>query len=215
MHGVAYGAGRFVIIGQDTVADTTLEWWTSEDGLTWTEHRQILPGSFVSNTKIHYLNGRFVFFGYRQDDGEYVYSSTDASTWLESKVKSKADVDLFAPTEFDWGDNLYLAANWNFNVTLGASRDLARWTFDPLVDTKDNAFADVAFGGGRWLVTIRRSTVGSRVSQLFGSDDGRNWSLLVTLDVQGFIDGHRLSYGRGVWILNSNMLWASPGTQGA
>src|SRR4051812_33085956 len=86
--GVAYGNNLFVAVAA-SARETVIRWATSPDGTTWTEHSQPLPATYLTfqTSKVHFLNGKFIFFtGFGGGDGSvsgstWCYFSEDGLTW--------------------------------------------------------------------------------------------------------------------------------------
>jgi hypothetical protein len=95
--GVAYGAGKFVAIGDDGFS------WSSTDGTSWTQVGGVSLGWFTS---IAFLNGKFVAFGY---DGDYVVlTSSDGSAWSSAPMSTS---DFCAGSAY--GNGIYVAVVWS------------------------------------------------------------------------------------------------------
>src|SRR4051812_42745016 len=133
--GVAYGNGLFVAVCAST-KETVVRWATSPDGITWTGRSQALPNSTLvtfQTSKVHFLNGKFVFFtGFGDNLGgvagqTWCYSSTDGLTWTANKV-SDGRINV---QEFDASPTLYVAAASNGAQV--ASTDLVTWVSRPVL----------------------------------------------------------------------------------
>ena len=99
--GVAYGAGKFVAIGDRGSL------WSSTDGASWMQVESVSLYWFDS---IAFLNGKFVAFGY---DADYavVLTSNDGSSWTTTQFPDY--YDFFAGAAY--GNGVYVAVTWNWN----------------------------------------------------------------------------------------------------
>jgi len=102
--GVAYGAGKFVAIGNQGSA------WSSADGTSWTEI-DLSTLSMSQFQSIAFLNGEFIAFGYDGETGNYVVlTSSDGSTWSSTTLSTS---DFYASTAY--GNGVYVAVTWDWS----------------------------------------------------------------------------------------------------
>jgi hypothetical protein len=102
--------------------------------VTWTARSQDLPSGYTTfqMSKVHYLNGKFIFFtgfggGGSTAGTTWCYFSTDGLTWTANKVTdTRINVG-----EFDSSPTLTVAAGGNGHQC--ASADLVTWTARPVV----------------------------------------------------------------------------------
>ncbi len=193
--GVAYGNGVFVA----PVASTNEEVWrwaTSTNGVDWEAHsRPVEMGHTYSTSRIHFLNGKFVYFGELFGVGAVVHTSTNGMDWTSTVFDTARHV--FA--EFD--------ANETTTVMVGGSGDIRSTTdYETLTPrtTGDGLFSylDVAYGNGRFVA----STNGG--GQVFTSDNGEDWELVEGTTPPG---GVFMEFGNGVFVANGQgqALWTS------
>jgi hypothetical protein len=132
--GVAYGNNLFVAVAAST-SETVIRWATSPDGVTWTARSQSVPATYTTfqTSKVHFLNGKFIFFtGFGGGDGSvsgttWCWFSEDGLTWTANKVTNgRINVE-----EFDASPTLYVASGHNGNQL--ASTDLVTWVSRPVV----------------------------------------------------------------------------------
>lgn len=202
--GVAYGNGLFVAVAAST-DENVVRWATSPDGTTWTARSQATPAGYTTyqTSKVHFLNGKFVFFtGFGDNFGgvrgtTWCYASTDGLTWTANKVTdSRINVE-----EFDASPTLMVAAA--HNGAQFASTDLAAWTARPVVpDAAGFDHNDLAYGNGRFV-----STINGFGGQSYTSTDGATWTPISSLAALG---GLRVEFGHGVFLAGSGSdLWRS------
>lgn len=189
--GVAYGAGRFVAVGASS-NENVIRWATSPDGLTWTGHSQpITAGTTFQTSKVHFLNGKFVFFVGLGDSGTgstWVCTSADGLTWEQNKVTNgRINVEEFAASS-----TLTVAAA--HNGAQFASADLVTWTSRPVVPNGAGYdHLDVDFGAGNFFSTVNAG------GATYESADAANWTTVAQLNAIG---GGRVEAGNGVVIFN-------------
>jgi hypothetical protein len=197
--GVAFGNGLFVAIGA-SARETVIRWATSPDGTTWTARSQALPnGSLLTfqNSKVHFLNGRFIFFtGFGDNVGgvlgtTWCYVSTDGLTWTASKV---ADIRIGA-VEFDASPTLTVVAGSNGHQW--ASSDLVTWVARPVVvGGSGYDHNDIAYGAGKFI-----STINGFGGTAYSSSDASAWTAIPSLSAAG---GGRVEAGNGFLLFTLN-----------
>lgn len=193
--GVAYGNNLFVAVAAST-GENVIRWATSPDGTTWTAHSQALPnGTLVTfqTSKIHFLNGKFIFFtGFGDNVGgvagtTWCYYSTDGLTWTAKKVTDgRANVE-----EFDASATRLLAAGHNGYQFY--SDDLTTWVADPVVANGTGYdHNDAAYANGKFV-----STINGFGGAAYSSADAVTWTTIPSLTTPG---GARVEAGNGFLI---------------
>lgn len=194
--GVAYGNGLFVAPVVSTNEDVW-RWATSTNGVDWEAHsRPVEMGTTYSTSRIHFLNGTFVYFGELSGVGAVAHTSTNGMDWTTTVFDTARHV--FA--EFD--------TDGTTTVAVGGSGDMVSTTdYETLTPrtTGDGLFSylDVSYGNGRFVA----STNGG--GQVFGSDNGEDWELIDGIGQGG---GFFMEFGNGVFVANGQgqALWTSP-----
>lgn len=194
--GVAYGNNQFVAVVAST-SETVIRWATSPDGTTWTPHSQPLPATYTTfqTSKVHFLNGKFIFFtGFGGGDGSvggstWCYYSDDGLTWTANMV-TNIRINV---AEFDASPTLYVAAASNGNQV--ASTDLVTWVSRPVVpnavgfDHNDLAYSPSA---GKFF-----SSINGFGGSTYSSTDAVTWTLIPSQSTPG---GGQLEAGNGFLI---------------
>ncbi len=185
--GVAYGNGRFVAVGIMS-QQSRLLWLTSDDGVAWTKREQALPaGEKHGTTKgVHFINGKFVFFGKDIGTGFRVYTSADGLTWDVNKVDDSGNVVEDFVTD---GTTTVMVGPSN---SFYRSTDLVHWTPITPFTPGSYGFDTIAFGAGRWVASINTS------QSIWTSTDTSAWTAQdnVAHDL-------RVVFGRGMFVGNS------------
>jgi hypothetical protein len=177
--------------------EEVFRWATSTNGVDWEAHsRPVEMGTTYSTSRIHFLNGKFVYFGELFGFGAVVHTSTNGMDWTT--------------TMFDTGRHVFaeFAADDTTTVAVGGSGDIRSTTdYETLTPrtTGDGLFSylDVTYGDGRFVA----STNGG--GQVFGSDNGEDWELIDGIGQGG---GFFMEFGNGVFVANGQgqALWTSP-----
>lgn len=155
---VAYGAGRYVAVGEYGVIRLSTDgfvWTTKADG---TQQDQGLAG-------IVYANGRFVAVGHKGR----ILTSTDGLTWSPA---TSGTTESLTGIAYDGGK--LVAVGWK-GIILTSSNGLS-WT----IQTANPAyiFTSVAYGGGQFVV-------GDAHGRIITSPNGINWTNQ-TVPISGF-----------------------------
>ncbi len=147
--GVAYGAGRFVAVGEQGAL------LTSPDGLAWEDHPSGLEASL---TAVGFGEPGFVILG----SGGWIGRSPDGDAWIWTQ---QAGLPVDPPRAVTWGNDRYVAVA---DRTILVSADGQTW--EAYRSDAFDALFEVAYGGGRFVVAGGCGTVLSSV-------DGRTWRL--------------------------------------
>jgi hypothetical protein len=132
IHGIAFGNGIFVAIGQNGTITT------STDGITWTAR----TAGVSTNTlySVSYLNGTFIAVGSGAAGGTGgVTTSTDGITWTKRTTPATTSATLYSVA---YGNGYYVAVG-DFNTTAGIySTNLSTWTGLPTTINQQSNFID-------------------------------------------------------------------------
>lgn len=185
--GVAYGNGKFVAVGRVT-QQTKLLWLTSDDGIAWTKHEQALPATEKHGTLkgVHFINGKFVFFGKDIGTGFRVYTSADGLTWDVNKVDDSGNVVEDFVTD---GTTTVLVGPSN---SFYKSTDLSHWTPIAPFTPGSYGFDTIAFGAGHWVASINTS------QSIWSSTDTTTWTPQANV-----AHDLRVVFGRDMFVGNS------------
>lgn len=164
--GVAYGAGRFVAVSDNSSAPMI----GSSDGRTWS----LLPAPVGQWSSVAYGAGRFVAVG--RGGGDRIASSADGVTW-----QSETSPATTAGRSVVYGRERFVAVGEGVAGVM-KSTDGRSWT---LVEAPQGSWRAVAYGAGRYVA------VGDAVMV---SPDGLTWTRVtpgagVALDDLAYGDG--------------------------
>lgn len=192
--GIAFGNGLFVVVGASGNEDA-LRWATSPDGTTWTARSQPLGGDLktYSQSRVHFLNGKFLFFAENTGTGGggFAYSSADGLTWTRSNVITTGRMLI---GEFDASPTLTVAAG-NNGLQI-ASSDLVTWVGRPVVPNAAGFdHLDLAYGATKFF-----SSINGFGGTTYSSADGVTWTSLAQANNIG---GSRVVSGNGMVILTT------------
>ncbi|HVN13312.1 MAG TPA: M4 family metallopeptidase, partial [Kineosporiaceae bacterium] len=140
LHAVAYGAGRYVSVGDSGQV------WTSPDGANWSKRPDPLAGTAVA---IAYGGGQFAAAGQ-----QLVVTSADGLTWTDHSSTLPSG---FTPRGITFGGGTWVVVGWNGNIFTSA--DGGTWLAADSGTTIE--LDDVAYGDGRFVAvggTILTST---------------------------------------------------------
>ncbi len=159
VRGVAYGAGKFVVIGRGG------EIFTAEAAtpLKWEDHGK-LPGSeeFYTGSLLHALDQFWIF------SPEWVWSSPDGVSWNRNPLGSPDGRPFYRMQDAAYGDGQFMLVGYSHedDGLVWTSTDGQSWTL--ALRIPDRYFYQVEFGDGRWVV-LSGSTA-------FASVDTQHWS---------------------------------------
>ena len=160
--GIAYGGGRYVIVGHTQGAGHLI--WVSTDGETW-QAPPVTQGFGLDG--VQFVEGRFFSWGLD------IWSSQDAESWVRSRRE-----DIYFPAQVAFGAGRYLL------VGVGVpqlSSDGVSWSSAPIdcslpsacisdVDegTPFNQFRNVLFAEGHFYLSRLRSPDGQTWEEVAG-----------------------------------------------
>ncbi|MCX6953889.1 MAG: hypothetical protein NTV51_17200, partial [Verrucomicrobia bacterium] len=201
LYGAAYGAGRFVAVGEQ---GTIL---SSADGVTWAAERHPYSGSLAPDINgITYGGGRFVAVSRDIGLGENVITSTDGRTWARQTVDRRGfqmQFVAFANGQYVAGGGgilmvsadavtwrtVWTGSSWLYAGVRGATRwvvsgmdgtmltstDGSAWTEDSL-GQRATLYA-LGYRNGRFLgVGVNGFTITGNNASVFSSADGLTWT---------------------------------------
>ena len=144
LYGVAYGSGRFVIVGNSGYLAT------SEDGVAWTTRTGAAAGTNISS--IAYGNGTFVLC----DASYYPSTSPDGVAWTKHGRAPNANTSM---SILVFGGDVFHAfySDSSYNRCVASSKDGATWALE-LTLPNAQAPADFAYGHAGWLCLISSAT---------------------------------------------------------
>jgi len=190
LEGLAYGAGRHVMVGQRFGGEGVV--WTSSDGERWTESLQSLSGPFAWNT-VTFVRDRFFAFGF----GQLASSETgEAWTALPTSI-----VQYGAGA---YGNGRYLLLG---NGPPQVSADGYAWAEHPLDCSLPRACITNPSGGvAQTAHHVALFAEGRFFTEELSSLDGVTWEAQPGLSPRMYIDGHfvghsSLSAGLATWKL--------------
>ena len=169
-HGVTYGDGKYVCVGDDGLS------YYSTDGITWTTMTGLVVRQYQAVT---YGNGRFVCVGYY---GDSAYS-TDGQTW-QAMSGLRNDSHYHGVT---YGNGRFVCVgNSGYSYY---STDGVTWTAMSGLDSVQHRA--VAYGNGRFVC------VGIEGKSYY-STDGLTWQAMTGLDTNSGYRG--VAYGDGKFV---------------
>jgi hypothetical protein len=187
VNGIAYGNGRFVIVGGLTIL-------TSPDGAQWIEANWIHADSQAPLEAIAYGGGRFVVM----DGYDALLTSTNGLDWIE--------LPPLGPwvTSVAYGEGRFVAVGLDFppdpsGAIFESSSDGLTWTWTELPFSRRNQSFHLAYGNGQFVALAS--------SWIFSSRDGVTWAGRYMLTAQGVpwgdLGAHPLAiaYGNGHFVV--------------
>lgn len=196
--GVAYGNGRYVIVGMKGVTQSYQgAAVTSTDGSTWTALSD-LPSGFQCRC-IHFADNRFVAAGSDPlGRSTSLYTSTDGLKWTPASFP-KTD---FSPTGITYG-----AGRWLISTDYGSaltSTDGLTWS---LASSTPNTYA-ITFANGYFVLGTQDWKYALDLN-IATSVDGLHWTFRPVPKRIGRPDA--FAFGNNVWVASrSGMLASAP-----
>ncbi len=188
LQSLAFGAGRFVAVGEGGQTST------STDGITWTAGS---VGTTDLVASLHYLNGKFYAIGGVSN----LYASVDGLSWTSANLNIAAGVNDIA-----YGAGRYVVVGGA--GTIQASTNATTWTAVPAPGLTDTLIG-VSFVNGTFVATGQAGTI-------LTSTDGLAWTKQ-TSSATAFSQAADAAYGAGVYVipggagtLANAFLWTSP-----
>lgn len=187
---VAYGAGRFMALGQSTNGTTVV---VSTNGWDW---EQLLAFTQFYPVKLAFAGGLFLASCHNpQDIGDnHFFASSDGNGWVPCANPSGGG--LF--TDFAQGAGTYVSVSFREFGFVALSPNGLSWssqliTNDPPFPPTTVAPYAVAYGAGRFV------TVGTRYGapSIASSTDGQNWSHIPGIATNGLFD---VTFGAGRFV---------------
>lgn len=171
--GIAWGNGRFVVVGQTGVI-------TSTDGNSWTpqpvDYNQVF--SAASNNALRFDGSRFLATGVDYSTGQRmlaVFASSDGSSWDAHDVPDPYAADSLVTAVEQVGGNYFVTTA---DGSIFSTPDLGAWTTNRAgsVLGTDN-YGGIAYGSGSYLTYVAPGPVrGLPTSSGYTSPDGITWS---------------------------------------
>ncbi len=156
LHGVTYGGGRYVAVGQENAIWDYGVIVTSEDGLNWTLRKSgSVNGTPSELHKVTYANGTFVAVGWDYFGGVNLYHSANGIDWTQhaSLISNFHGVTYGAGLFVAVGDGSLVGAIATTNRQIYTSANGSTWTARnsgaPANDVR--RINDVAYGAGRFV----------------------------------------------------------------
>jgi hypothetical protein len=153
--GVAWGNGRWVVIGADVNHDNILESAASTDGVSWT----LAESQIAGGGSLFYVNGMFV----RPGNGNSL-TSPDGLTWTEHFAPSGPSISYLAGIAYGAG----LFVGEGIGGSMWASTDGAAWFPTTPWVTLDDLCA-VAYGNHTFVAAGNNGAI-------LRSTDGLSWT---------------------------------------
>jgi hypothetical protein len=190
LRGLAYGAGRYVMVGARLGGEGVV--WTSSDGERWTESSQSLSGPYVWNT-VTFVKDRFFAFGFNQ-----LVSSETGESW------ATLPTHLIQYGAGAYGNGRYLLLG---NGPPQTSEDGHAWQEHPFDCTlPGGCITDPSGGVSQTVHYSALFAEGRFFTEQLSSLDGVTWEAQPGLSPNTYIDGHflgesSLSAGLATWTL--------------
>lgn len=186
INSLAYGNGRWALVGGLGPTYTPEVFTSDNDGVTWT--RRLLPAGYALSRCIAYGNGTWVIVGAVTGGAHrFLYSTDNMATWNNVAVSTADLGDNFNPLNF--GNGYFVTSNFRsvYRSTNGIS-----WTQGTI--TASGSLAEfVTNNTGSWL-TYQYPTNAIKYS----TDNGANFSS-ATVGSGEIIYG--CTYGNGKWVI--------------
>ena len=183
---VAFGAGRFVAVGEAFGPDLTLSAviLTSLDGVEWSPVDSGLPGL----AGVTYGKGMFVAAG-----TAFVATSTDGHTWAPSLFDAPRQILAIV-----YADDQFVMTGGQGSVL--TSSDGVEWTSRNSGVSGVTFLRGVAHGGGLFVAVGDEydATAKRSVSTIITSPDGTDWTVRQSSPSQSLSD---VAYGDGTFVV--------------
>lgn len=185
---VAYGAGRWTIVGTGTGLI-----YGSTDGTTWSMVADL--GPTVSLYGVTYGGGRWTATGKAGTTGK-IYTSTNGTTWTETYSGSGG---VPAAVAYD-GSGRWTAASNGLDGRIYTSTNGTGWSV-----TQTDAGSvrrGVAFGGALW-------TLVGQEGEIWSSSNGTSWTKIYNIGIQMFKGVATNGTGRWTAVGSGGKIYAS------
>lgn len=202
LSGIAFGNGRFVVLGVTATKPRYHRAWVSTDGEHWTEHQigELSEVRGMPLSSIAFGNGVFVVSGQGKiatsTDGENwtVGEDLPIGTWKITGLDGPDAVE-YAPTKLRFIDGGFYrltnrldrsvdGVNWDLNLTIRAG-DEERYTLDDITEFGGDLWAVSGYeiwrsrdGGDRFEMVLAPA-IGDAFQGIYANDDGiyaANWA---------------------------------------
>ena len=222
LRGIAYGNGRYVLVGGPFLNQSNGQVYHSTDGINWP---RVESHPFTRQVNgIAFGNGTFVAGGL----GGIIARSTDGITWtaIANPFGTENIQDVF------FGNNMFVAVGQSGRIAYASANNLASWTAVPnssfgtstIRSIANNGQTWIAVGdGGRMAISTNNLSTWTTVNNPFGnyiiraitfgsgrwvavgdngimtSTNGTTWTLVADMDTfdEGF---NSVSFGNGRFI---------------
>lgn len=188
---VAYGAGKFVLIGVLSGSATSNMAAYSSDGINWVEFT--LPVS-AKWDGIYYCGNKFILVG----DGDNMFYSTDGNTWSQCTRPSGTTASNHIARQITYGNGVYVACNGDSSRPFWYSSDGITW-----YGSSTSAVDIAAFSGHDYSISWGKNkfvAIPMRGSFAFYSNDGRTWTkIYLPIEAVGVVFV-AVTYGEGKFV---------------
>lgn len=182
---LTYGKGLFVSFpGGNAASSGYLHFWTSKDGVAWTQHNTPVLQAGDGYLGVSYGNGKFVAVTYKG----YVSVSDDGVSWTAlQKRLDFVDADNTKGLELIYSKVLkkWLCCVQSSAVGMPAYIQVAVSNYDPSQSWTVQKFEDISISGPNEQIMTDGNALVLKVSgnQLLVTNDGFTWSLVDVPDV--------------------------------
>ena len=183
---IAYGNGKYVVVGGDKRNLGAAYITTSINGVDWSEPKVFTDLTYFS--KVIFINGKFIASGGYQNNSGNVLSSTDGLNWSNVSV-GYANIRGIA-----FGNGVYVVTNGYFTYV---SSNLITWDF---VDTQVGNLYDIIFINGKFAASCNKGYV-------LSSTDGKTWIPSIKA---GNTTWYSIAYGNGKFVAVGCENYAAP-----
>ncbi|MCC7376450.1 MAG: hypothetical protein IT581_17455 [Verrucomicrobiales bacterium] len=175
-NGIAYGAGRWVVVGGDGSI------LTSTDGVTW--EPQFNPAAPRGLQDVGYANGQFVAIGSRADD---LLTSPDGVVWTRGSLGLSGGRKVIHD-----GTRFIVLASGGF---LGISTNAINWDSQYRVPMKFVDAGGIAFGNGAYVEVGYMRT--GQPTDLYSSSNLTQWTFHDAQVNENLMD---VTFGLGLFV---------------